>query len=48
MSLVQTFLGIAQFIVVVVASVIIGLLVGMAGAFFTRFTEHVHGEIERC
>ena len=40
----QAFLGIGQFIVVVVASIVIGLLAGMAGAFFTRFTEHVHGE----
>lgn len=43
-SPVQAFLGIAQFVVVVVASIIIGLVMGMAGAFFTRFTEHVHGE----
>jgi sodium/hydrogen exchanger 3 len=38
----DAFLGIGQFIVVVVASIVIGLLAGMAGAFFTRFTEHVH------
>ena len=51
LSLLQTFLGIAQFVVVVGASIVIGLVVGMAGAFFTRFTEHVHGQslrYERC
>ena len=42
----QVFLGVAQFVVVVVASIIIGVVVGMVGAFFTRFTEHVHGEWE--
>ena len=37
-------MGIAQFVVVVVASIIVGLVVGMLGAFITRFSEHVHGK----
>lgn len=40
----QVFLGIAQFVVVVLASVVIGFVVGMIAAFITRFSEHVHGE----
>jgi NhaP-type Na+/H+ or K+/H+ antiporter len=36
------FLGVAQFLVVVGASLVIGILMGMAGALFTRFTAHVH------
>ena len=41
----QAFLGIAQFVVVVLASVVIGIVVGMIAAFVTRFSEHVHGEL---
>ena len=40
----KVFLGIAQFVTVVLASVIIGFLVGMVAAFITRFSEHVHGK----
>ena len=40
----QVFLGIGQFVVVVLASVVIGFVVGMIAAFITRFSEHVHGE----
>ena len=43
-SLVQGFLAVAQFVVVVGASLIIGILTGMAGSLFTRFTAHVHGK----
>ena len=38
------FLGIAQFFVVVLASVVIGFVVGMVAAFISRFSEHVHGK----
>ena len=40
----QVFLGVAQFVVVVLASVVIGFVVGMVAAFITRFSEHVHGK----
>ena len=43
-SVLQVFLGIGQFIVVITASVVIGILVGMVAAFITRFSEHVHGK----
>ncbi len=44
----QVFLGIGQFIVVVLASVLIGIVVGMLAAFTTRFSEHVHGKMTPC
>ena len=31
---------------VVLASVVIGFIVGMVAAFITRFSEHVHGRFE--
>ncbi len=40
---VKAFLGVAQFFVVVLASLVIGVLVGMAASFMTRFSAHVHG-----
>jgi len=40
----DVFLGIGQFVVVVTASVVIGVVVGAIGALMTRFSEHVHGE----
>ena len=42
--IVKVFLGIGQFVVVVLASVIIGFVIGMIAAFITRFSEHVHGK----
>jgi len=35
---------VAQFFVVVLASLVIGVAVGMVASFITRFSAHVHGE----
>ena len=43
-SILKVFVGIAQFIVVVIASIIIGIVIGMLAALITRFSAHIHGE----
>ncbi len=42
-SVLQVVLGIVQFIVVVIASIFIGIFFGCAGVLLTRISHHVHG-----
>ncbi len=43
----QAFLGVAQFFIVVFASLVIGVSTGMAAAMISRFSSHVHGNCLR-
>ncbi len=42
-SVLQVVLGVVQFIVVVIASIFIGIFFGCAGVLLTRISHHVHG-----
>jgi len=42
--IVQVFLGLAHFVVVILCSIALGCLFGAITSFTTKYTEHVHGK----
>ena len=40
----QVVIGIVQFIVVIIVSLLIGVVFGLLAAFITKYSEPVHGE----